>query len=296
MSNQKKADLMLLLVTLFWGASYYMIDISLRDLQPMTLNAIRFVVAFLLVFVIFFKKLLKINLPTLKYAFIAGIAMGGAYFFCTTGVMYTSLSNAGFLGALSVVFTPILGLLFKRQIPDKKFILVVALCVIGVGLLTISESFRPDFGDIFCIAGSLCFAANLLVTETAVKNEKVDSFNMAVYELGFIGVAMTIGAFIFEEPTLPQSAVTWGTTLFLAIFCSGVSIIIQVLAQRYTTANHVGILYTLEPLFVAVIAFFLAGEVLSYRAYGGAALMMFSIVLMEVDFGAITLGRRKQKI
>ena len=40
-------DLLLVMTTFFWGASYYLTDICLADLPPMTLNAFRFIVAFL---------------------------------------------------------------------------------------------------------------------------------------------------------------------------------------------------------------------------------------------------------
>ena len=82
------------------------------------------------------------------------------------------------------------------------------------------------------------------------------------------------------------------STLFLAIFCSGVSIIIQVLAQRHTTANHVGMIYTLEPMFVALIAYCFAGEVLSVKGYVGAAIMMSAILLMEVDIKVVPIVRK----
>lgn len=292
MSKQKKADFMLLLVTLFWGASYYMIDISLRDLQPMMLNAVRFLVAFALMGAVFFNKIKSVSKETLKYACIAGVAMSGAYLCCTLGVLHTSLSNAGFLGGLSVIFTPILGLIFKKQIPTGKFAVVAILCIVGVGLLTLNGGFKPAAGDLLCICGSLSFSCNLLITETAVKNKSVDPFQMAIYELGAVAVLMSIGALIFEKPSLPQTPVTWATTLFLAIFCSGVSITIQVLAQRHTTANHVGMIYTLEPMFVALIAYCFAGEVLSVKGYTGAAIMMSAILLMEVDIKVVPIVRK----
>ena len=202
MSKQKKADFMLLLVTLFWGASYYMIDISLRDLQPMMLNAVRFLVAFALMGAVFFNKIKSVSKETLKYACIAGVAMSGAYLCCTLGVLHTSLSNAGFLGGLSVIFTPILGLIFKKQIPTGKFAVVAILCIVGVGLLTLNGGFKPAAGDLLCICGSLSFSCNLLITETAVKNKSVDPFQMAIYELGAVAVLMSIGALIFEKPSL----------------------------------------------------------------------------------------------
>ena len=46
MTQQIKADLMLLLVTFAWGISYYLMDLSLEELGPFTLNAHRFLIAF----------------------------------------------------------------------------------------------------------------------------------------------------------------------------------------------------------------------------------------------------------
>jgi drug/metabolite transporter (DMT)-like permease len=44
----------------------------------------------------------------------------------------------------------------------------------------------------------------------------------------------------------------------------------------------VGLIFTLEPVFSAIVAFFIAHEVLLPRGYLGAALMLLSLVLMEL--------------
>ena len=36
MSRQRKADLLLVLATAFWGVSYYLLDLCLTELQPLT--------------------------------------------------------------------------------------------------------------------------------------------------------------------------------------------------------------------------------------------------------------------
>lgn len=46
MRTQVKADLMLVLVTFFWGISYLLTDLALGELGPFTLNALRFLIAF----------------------------------------------------------------------------------------------------------------------------------------------------------------------------------------------------------------------------------------------------------
>ena len=50
MTKQMRADLLLVLITLCWGVSYLLMDISLGDLDPFTLNACRFLGAFVRLF------------------------------------------------------------------------------------------------------------------------------------------------------------------------------------------------------------------------------------------------------
>ena len=69
--------------------------------------------------------------------------------------------------------------------------------------------------------------------------------------------------------------------LFLSVFCTGIAFAITAVQQKHTSAVHVGLIFTLEPLFSAIVAFFLAGERLAPRGYVGAALMMLALVTME---------------
>ena len=94
---------------------------------------------------------------------------------------------------------------------------------------------------------------------------------------------MLILSFIFEEPCLPQSAGGWLSVVFLAVFCTGVAFVVQAVAQQYTSATHVGVIFALEPVFAGIVAFVFAGERLLPRAYFGAAIMLISLIIMEID-------------
>ncbi len=56
MKTQLRADLMLIVVTLCWGISYYLIDVSLADMDSFTLNAHRFLGAFFVAGIFFAYK------------------------------------------------------------------------------------------------------------------------------------------------------------------------------------------------------------------------------------------------
>ena len=299
MSKQVKADGILLLVTLCWGVSYLLMDISLTDLDPFTLNAFRFMGAFVIAALASGKRLRTVSRETLKYSLLVGAALVVVYIGATFGVKYTSLSNSGFLCAMTVVFTPIFSWAFFRKKPDRKLVLVVFTCFLGIALLTLGDDFSINTahlkGDLLCLTCAVAYAVDLVMTEKAVGCENVDAYQLGVFQLGVTGLLNVILAFVFEEPHLPQTAQIWGAVLFLAIFCTGVAFVLQPVAQQYTTASHVGVIFTLEPVFSAIVAYFFAGEVLSAKAYLGAALMLASIFVMEIDFKAIANRKRSKE-
>lgn len=284
MNRQKKADYLLVTVTLFWGVSYYLMDLCLAQMGPLTLNAMRFLIAFAFLYAVLFPKVRHVNRATLKYSVLVGLCLASAYLGCTYGVMYTSISNAGFICSLPVVFTPLLAFIFKHQIPEKRLILPLSLCLVGLGLLTLNEQFRPAPGDLICLICAVAYAVDLLVTETAVSKEEVNALQLGVYNVGVVGVIMLVLSLLFEKPHFPTTPVVWGAALFLSIFCSGVAFVVTTVQQQYTSASHVGLIFTLEPVFSSIVAFLFAHEVLPPRGYVGAALMLSSLFLMETDW------------
>lgn len=289
--KQMQADLMLILVTLCWGVSYYLMDICLADMDPFTLNSFRFLGAFAIAAIFSWNRIKKVNKETLKYSVIVGITLVFVYIGATFGVKYTSLSNSGFLCALTVIFTPIMAWIFLKEKPGRKLSLVVLMCLVGIALLTLTDDFsinRENLkGDLLCIMCGLAYAIDLLVTEKAVSREKVEPYLMGVFQLGVTGILNLLMAFIVETPHLPTTGTVWGSAIFLAVFCTGVAFIVQPIAMQYTTASHTGVIFALEPVFAGIVAAVFAHEILSLKSYIGALLMVASIFIMEIDFDTI---------
>ena len=297
MNKQLKADLMLVLVTLCWGISYYLMDLALTDMDPFTLNAHRFLGAFAVAGLLSYKKVKDVNRITLKYSLLVGAALVFVYIGATFGVKYTTLSNSGFLCALTVVFTPLIAWVFLRQKLDRKMTLSVVICFIGIALLTLKDDFSINLGnlkgDLLCIICAVAYAIDLLLTEKAVSHKEVDAYQLGVFQLGVTGLCNLILAIIVETPHFPTTGNVWGAVIFLSIFCTGVAFVVQPVAQQYTSASHVGVIFALEPVFAGLVAFALAGEVLSPKSYFGAVLMIASIFIMEIDFSRFFSRKKK---
>lgn len=292
MTRQRKADLLLVLVTGFWGCSYYLSDLALGEMPPFALCAFRFLLAFALLGIVLFPRLRRVRRRTLLWAVPAGLSLTLTYIGATVGLLYTSISNAGFICSLPVITTPILSFLVYRRKPERRMLLCLLLCAVGLALLTLGEDFRPAPGDLICLLCALGYGINLLVVEHAVALPEVDALQLGVFQQLVTGLAMLTLSVLFETPCLPQTAAGWGSALFLSVFCTGIAFAITAVQQKHTSAVHVGLIFTLEPLFSAIVAFVFAGERLTARGYAGAALMMLSLVAME---GGLPILKKKRQ-
>lgn len=284
---QTKADMMLLMVTIFWGSSYLLTFYGLEELEGFNLNALRFLIAFFAAVPLAYKKLVPVNINSLKYSALLGVILTLIYLGVTLGVTYTSLTNVGFLCALTVVVTPTIAFFFKGQKVGKRLIVSILLALAGIALMTLNEKFHPALGDIFCIGSSVAYSVHLLITETAVQKEEVNALQLGIFQLGFAGAFQLLLSLFFETPKLPSSLKVWSSVLILAILCTGLAFIVQTIAQQYTSASHVGVIFSLEPVFAALVAYFVAGEVLKPKAYVGSALLLLGLLIMEIDIGGM---------
>ena len=277
----------LVLVTMSWGMSNILMTFCLEEMGEMTLNAYRFLGAFILIGAVMFKRIRHVNRETIKASLVLSVLIFVVYALNTYGIQYTSVSNAGFLIALSVLFTPIVSIFIKKKMPEKKLFIIALACTVGIGLMTLDSHLRMAFGDILCLLCALVCGFYLVFNEIFVKRDEVDAFQTGVYELGFAGVWFAILAFIMEKPVIPHSPTTWGCLLFLTLFSTGFAFIAQSIAQQYTDASRVGVIYTLEPVFSRIGARLILHEMLIPRAIIGELILIVSMIAMEVDFGKL---------
>ena len=286
---QVKADLMMVMVTMFWGASYLFMKMGLHSISEFNLIALRFGIAFLIAALVFYRRLLNIDGKTIKYGFL----LGSLLFFCTSAVVIglntTSVSNAGFLFSLAVIFVPLLIALFSRKKPEKRVMISVCISITGIGLLTLNQTFHINPGDFLCILGALFYALHIILTGKVTKN--TDAISIGVIQLGFAGAWGLLFSLLVEKPQLPSNIESWSAILALSILCSAVGFIGQTVAQKHTTPTRTGLIFSLEPVFAAFFAFIFVGEVFTNKGYVGAVLVLLGVLAAEINFKKL-LGNR----
>jgi len=285
MTKQLKADLMLLMITVFWGASYMLTKLGLGGMEPFNLTAVRFLIAFFIAAIVFHKQILGADKKMIKYSFILGLLLLGMFMSMTFGLQSTTASNAGFLISLSVVLIPIFSFIFLKQKIEKRVILGVCLALIGIALLTLDAEFKISAGDLLCILCALFCTVHVIVI--GIFTKEVDSIALGTLQLGFAGLFSFIISLLTENFKLPDTPISWFSVLMLSIFCTAIGYIVQSTAQQYTSATHTGLILSLEPVFSAILGYMVLGEVLAPKGYIGAAILLSSVLIAEVDFKSI---------
>ncbi|MCT4620471.1 MAG: DMT family transporter [Marinisporobacter sp.] len=281
MNKQYKADLALIFVTLAWGLSFILTKNSLDALSTFNFLAIRFFVAALSITMIFYRSILKLDQMTFKYGVIIGTIMFSAFALQTLGLNYTTASKSAFISSLCVVLVPIFSSLFLKKIPKPASIIGVILSAIGLGLLTLDGNLSLNIGDLLSLLCAIAFTFQILsISKYSVQ---VNTVNLAFVQICVVSLLSGITSFLFETPTFPATQKVWLDILFLSLFCTSGAFIVQNTAQKYTSATHAALIFTGEPVFAAIFGYILCGEILSIRGFIGGFLIVFSMLLAELE-------------
>ncbi|SHK84439.1 Permease of the drug/metabolite transporter (DMT) superfamily [Clostridium cavendishii DSM 21758] len=285
MTKKLKAELSLLFVAILWGSTFALTKNALETLAPFNFLAIRFTIAFLMCVIIFYKKVILIDKSTLKYGSILGIILFSSFVCQTYGIKLSTPAKAGFITGFSVVIVPIIVAILAKQLPDIKNIIGVFLALIGLTLLSLNSLSGVNIGDIITLIGAFGFAMQIIVV--GKYTHKVDSINLAIIQIGIVSILSIISTFVLETPTIPTGSSTWVAILVTSLLATCVSFVIQTTMQQYTSPSTTALIYTGEPVFGAIFAYLLAGEILTSTSILGCIAILLGMVISEVNFKSI---------
>lgn len=267
-------------VSLAWGSSYLLMKVGLEGISPFNLIALRFGIAFAAMSLIFFPKLRLVTIKNLSQGLLMGTLLFVLFTALVYGVSLTTASTAGFLASTTVVMVPILESVLKRRLPGRTVVISILLAVAGLYLLTVKEGFSLDLGSMYCLVAAFFYAVYIIVFDRISKQG--ETFVTSIIQLGVASLLGGAFMLLFETPQLPGTAVQWGAMLGLGVVCSAYGFVIQPLAQRYTSSERIGLIFSLEPVFSALLSYIFLHEILSIRGYAGAALIFAGVVFSQL--------------
>ena len=276
----RKAELLLAAVIIARSMSLLFVKVGLGTISPFNLIAARFCIAFVILAVIFHKRLLRCNARDIK----CGAALGGA-FFVTISLEVFALrvipsTTVSFLSNCAIVLVPLIEAVFLRRMPDRKCIICAALSLMGVGCLTLKNGGAIGYGECLGMLEAVSYALAIILTGKL--SREGDAYIMGIFQVGFMGVFALVASFIFETPRLPEGGTEWVIILMLAVVCSCFGFTFQPVAQRCIPEDRAAQFCALNPLTASTLGVLFLGEKPGVPGIVGAALILSGIVLQNV--------------
>ena len=284
MKKQFKSEIMIFIATAFWGLSYIFTKISLDEIQPITIIGYRFGIAFLIASLFNMKQLMKINLKVVLKAITLSLVLLGGFIFQTTGLKHSTATNASFIIGLAIILVPVFSYIIFKEKQEKKVIVATIIGFTGI-VLMVEPSMTIQRGDLFLLISTIFFALHILLVSHFTKDK--ESSSLGILQLLFVGIFAWCMAFYFEEPSLPSTNQIWGAILFLSTFCTAFGFIVQILAQRFTTATRTSLILATEPIFASIFGFLLLGEVMTTQKYFGGIILLLATFSLNFSFSSL---------
>lgn len=278
---------------LIWGSSFFIMKNAVSSIPPNFLLAIRFTIACLFLAVIFHKKLKLINADYIKSGLLIGLCLFLAYYMQTVGLTDTTPGKNAFLTAVYCIIVPFLYWIVKKARPDLWNFIAALLCIIGIGLVSLTNGYKIEPGDAFTLIGGFFFAAHLVTV--CIFSHGKDPILITILQFGFCAVFSWGFGLVFE--TMPAWS-KWNSgmiaeMLYLTFFATAAALLLQNIGQKYTNPSAAAIILSLESVFGVVFSVLFYGEKLTMKLTIGFIIIFAAIFISETKLSFIKSACKK---
>lgn len=287
LDNMDKKLIYNLLFSLFWAGSILSTKIALmQGMDPLIFN---FQTTLLSVFVLvpyivllFKNDLKKINKTHIKVILLLGIILSFAYITSNLSLKLTSSINYGFLIKTTIVFTPLLSMIFLQEKITMKKIIFMFVFLVGAYLIsTNGKTIIPALGDILVVITAFLFSSALITTK----------FLVGKFSPEFSGAIRPISAFIFlliMTPMLSQnftpSVILNTQSMKYVVLASIFGILLSIFLGKSaasSSASYFTLMNNMTSVFVLLGGLALLNETITMIQLLGATITIVSAIIVQ---------------
>ncbi len=255
----------IILTTFFWGTNFNAGSYIIRVMPPITAATERFVIASLLL-VLIFGALGRLRLSALKQNWLTYIAIGllgvvgfnMAMFF---GLQSTTPINGALIMATTPLTTLALAYLFEGEQLTAHKIIGLLFGIIGV-IMVISHgdimhllALKVARGDLMILAGSLSFSLTTIISRRFVSG--ATPLETTTFSMLFGTVALVILSLVFEHPLQTIAAMPMSVHLaliYLAFFGSMIAYLFWFNGIQQIGSARASAFFNLVPVFTMLVS------------------------------------------
>lgn len=296
MSNARKSDLYLVIVTLLAATSWIFSKEAVLLMPPLLFISLRFLIAGGFLALAAWRPLSQLSLNQLKRGVGVGLVFGVAMSFWVMGLYnISSMGEGAFITSLGVVIVPVVArLAFKEAQPASTWF-AIPIAAAGLALLSLRNGFQPEPGQIFFVLTASIFALyfNLntraanqrTVTDRSgnqVEKPRIPALPLTTIALLTVGTVALLGSSVTESwsPTFsdPPPLLVWWI-LASAIIGTAARFLLQTYAQSLAIHSHGAVILVLEPVWVSLFAAGWFGETMTVIQLTGCGLIFVALIV-----------------
>ncbi len=281
---RRAAKPMLFAAAFIWGSSFFIMKNALDAIPVQYLLAIRFTMGALLLALVCWKRWKNVTKDYLWRGAIIGGCLYLAYSIQTYGLALTTPSKNAFLTAVYCVIVPFLYWLFVGVKPDRYNILAAALCVGGVGLVSLSGDLSVNLGDALTLLCAIFYAAHIVAV--AKVSPRKDIYLLTVFQFAFAALYAWIGGVLTES--FPTQALADPQVIlplcYLGVMATTVALLFQNVGQVNSDPASAAVILSLESVFGVLCSVVFADDTVSVRMAVGFVMIFVAVVCSETKF------------
>lgn len=285
----RRAELLLVAITVFWGATFAFIKNEMIDTQPSVFVALRFGIASLLGLALWHKQVAQLSPVIRKRGIVLGVLYGVGFLLQTIGMQYTTASASAFVTGAMVVFVPIVNRFLHGTRMKPNHIASVIMVLLGLWFFTSPQEHGVNIGDVITLVSSVLWAVYLTYIDlwTREVQDEPQSLNALVVVQFIVTVVLALCLVGVDAlrgvPLRPHFDTQLVIALsYCAVVASLIATFVQTRYQHYTHPVRAGVIYALEPLAAAAIAWVLLGERFTATQVLGAAVLLAGTIVPDL--------------
>lgn len=278
------AKLLLLITTIIWGSSFFILKNTIDALPMFFTLAVRFSFGALIIGVAFVKRLIKTDIKTVLHGVALGLGLAAAYALQTLGLKETTPGKNAFLTTVYVILVPFAGWLVFKERPHLNNLVAAVLCVLGIGLVSLNGGFHVERGDILTLFSGVFFTVQIILIK---KFRGDDAGAILFFELLTTAVAFRIVSIIAEGTDIKLGKEQWLPILYLGVMATGAAQLMQLVGQRNTTPSSASLILSLEAVFGVIFSIIFYRERVTPRLWAGFAVIFAAILISELNIKEI---------
>lgn len=271
-------------MTIIAAAGWVFTKSALAEFSPYIFLALRFSLAGLVIVILSWHDLIRLNKDQLVKGLSTGLLLGGALLLWIIAVDQTdNIGEGAFIVSLAVVFVPIIARIFFGTKITPILLLSLVPAVMGLALLSLSAgedgglAFEFKESHVYFLLSTFGFALHVILTGRY--GQGIPYMPLTALQLIAIGFVASVAALFTETWTSELSSMAWVWLLCSAFIATSLRFALQTKALAKLDPNHAAMVFVLEPVWTAILGAWFLNERMTDTQLIGCGLIFCAILV-----------------